>query len=147
MATFETIRSVRSGLSVPAATSDIEKCVRLLIGGMKMQAGVDEEAVAEAFSMALEDAKGPVLKLAVKNLIQGKAPDRFSKTFLPSAPELSSYCRELEKYLSMLCDATAGLLCLPEASPPRSEMTEAERDARRQEVSQAAKNFSQNVVP
>lgn len=104
------------------------------MGSLKIQPGIDEEAAAEAYAMALEDAKSGVLKLATRNLIKGEAPSGFSKVFMPTAPELAVYCRDLEAYLTMLADRTEELLDLPEASPPPKAMTEDERQERLKQI-------------
>lgn len=101
---------------------------------MKTSVGMEAKSVAAAYLMALEGVSSAVLNLAVKNLMTGKAPERFSQTFLPTAPELASYCDEIEKHLTLLADRTEQLLSLPEASPQAPEMTEAEAEERRQQI-------------
>lgn len=129
-----TIAGIRSGLSREVGTEDLRQSIRILVGGMKTSPGMEAKSVAAAYMMALDGVPSAVLNLAVKNLNNGKAPDRFSKTFLPTAPELASYCDELEKHLTLLADTTERLLTLPEASPQAPEMTDEEAAERRKQI-------------
>lgn len=125
---------VRSSLSVAADIDDVKKAVRLLRGGMKAPAGVDAEGVAEAYAMALEDAKSAALGLAVKNLIMGKAPDSFSKTFMPSAPELAAYCEYIERHWLSVAVLTERMLALPEEPEPEPPLSDEQMAERREQI-------------
>ncbi len=111
---LEAAASTRFAWQTVATVKDHKTAVRLLGGGLKLSAGTDFEGVAEAYLFVLDGVKAKALQTAVFNLLKGKAPERFSKTFMPAAPELLSYCEELERDAIALVDSTEQLLRLPE---------------------------------
>jgi negative regulator of replication initiation len=132
------INAARSALSVVATSADIAKGIRLLSGGLKVNGNMDAEAVAEAYMYSMEGVKRAVFDKAVRTLLRRGAPEKMSKTFLPSAPELLDYCDQIERDAKAMVVLTERLLALPEMKMPEP-MSEENCQAMRQKIAQLAK--------
>lgn len=133
------ITEVRRSLSSPVTIDEIEASVRLLSAGLKAPANVDVEALAEAYSMALVDCRSAALRKATRMLMSGKA-EGYSKTFMPSAPELSELCQKIERTALAAASLTERLLALPEERE-REVFSEEHCAAMRERIANLAKSM------
>lgn len=134
----ELVATIRRSLSREADFNEIGEQVRFLQGGLKLQAGVDAAGIVGAYGMALDGVKLAPLKKAVLLLIRGKAPDAYSKTFVPSSAELLAYCEQIERDAHALATSMERLLDLP--NEVREEpMSEEHCRAMREKIAQLAR--------
>ena len=83
-------------LLTPATADEIADQFSLLSGGMRLPKDMDSTSAAQAYTIALSGISSFAIRQSVFLIIRGKA-EGFNKTFMPTAPELAAFCRELEK--------------------------------------------------
>lgn len=104
---------VRSLLSPRVTPADVIKIFTLLSGGMAMKR--DNEAVisAQSYTDALESRSSWAVGEAYRLIITGEAKG-INLTFMPQAPELSQFCKNLEQSLLAKVNYIEGVLNAPE---------------------------------
>ena len=83
-------------LSTSATADEITAQFLLLSGAMRLPKDMDSTSTAQAYMIALSGISSFAIRQSVFLIICGKA-EGFNKTFMPTAPELAVFCRELEK--------------------------------------------------
>ena len=97
----------------------------VLSGGMKLAREMDGESAAKSYMLALSGRSSFAIYQSVFNIIRGKA-EGFNKTFMPTAPELASYCEQLEASEWLKIDHVERLLRAeeePASSPQQTPAT------------------------
>ncbi|MHC5307535.1 hypothetical protein [Bartonella sp. LJL80] len=94
----------------------------LLSGAMKLPRDMDGESVAKGYMIALEGCSSWSIRESVIRIIKGNA-DGFNKTFMPAAPELAAYCRELERLERSKIEAIKRRIKADEEQSPAESIT------------------------
>ena len=128
------IAKARDELAIPASGEEIMEQFLLLSGGMKLPREMDGESAAKSYMLALSGRSSFAIYQSVLNIIRGKA-EGFNKTFMPTAPELATYCEQLEASEWLKIDHVERLL--------RAEEEPASAPA----ISKRAANFAPYVFP
>lgn len=104
---------VRSLLSPRVTPADVVRIFTLLSGGMAMNRDTDAAISAQSYTDALKSRSSWAVGEAYNLIITGEAKG-MSLRFMPQAPELSQFCKDLEHSLLAKIDYIDGLFDAPE---------------------------------
>lgn len=104
-------------LSLRVTPADIAKIYTLLSGGMAMTKDSEAEITTQAYVDALACRSSWALNEAYTRIIQGEAKP-LSQKFMPQAPELSQFCKEIEDSKQRQIKLIAAILAAPEEKAP-----------------------------
>lgn len=125
-------------MQTPATDSEIEDQLELLFSARVAAGKVEGESRGRVYAMVLADVPGAILKVAVQNIVRGKA-EGIEKTYLPSTDVMLDYCERLQRDVMAKAVMVERMLALPEAPPPPEPVPEEQRQAMRQKIAQLAK--------
>lgn len=111
--TLVLIADTRDLLSLRATPADVAKIFALLAGGMAARKGDEAAISAQAYTDALAHRSSWAIGEAYSRIIEGEAKE-FSQTFLPTAPELSQFCKKIEENMRAKLDRIEAILDAPE---------------------------------
>ena len=104
-------------LSLRTTPADIAKIYTLLSGGMSTRKDSEVTISAQAYIDALSCRSSWAVNEAYTRIIQGEAK-QLSKKFMPQAPELSQFCKEIEDNKQRQIKRVEAILTAPEEHPP-----------------------------
>ena len=122
---------------MPATTDEIAAQFALLSGAMRLPKDMDSENAAKAYMIALDGYSSFSIRHSIVNIIRGKA-EGFNKTFMPAAPELATYCEQLEQGEWLKIRTIERMIDAPEEQASGDIISAAKFDELRANFKQAA---------
>lgn len=103
--------------------ADIAKIYTLLSGGMAITKDNEAAISAQAYIDALSCRSSWAVNEAYTRIIQGEAKT-LSQKFMPQAPELSQFCKEIEDRKQSQIKRIAAILAAPEEKAPEPAISQ-----------------------
>lgn len=138
MACMRIVTSIHAAMQTSATDDELAENLDLLISGRKIANQADPTSLGRVYAMVLGDVPAAILKMAVANIIRGKA-DGIEKTFLPSTDVMLDYCERLQRDVLAKAAMVERMLHLPEQPAPAEPMSEAECQAMREKIAKLGK--------
>lgn len=117
------LAEAQNSLSLRVTPADIAKIYTLLSGGMAMTKDNEAEITSQAYIDALACRSSWALNEAYTRIIQGEAKP-LSQKFMPQAPELSQFCKEIEYSKQSQIKLIAAILAAPEEKAPEPAISQ-----------------------
>jgi len=132
------VLSIHNAMQTLATDEEIEENLALLIAGRKSSNKADPHSMGKVYAMVMCEVPAAILKLAVSNIVRGKA-DGIEKGFIPSTDILLDYCERLQRDVMAKAVMVERMLQLPEQDAPPEPMSEDQMARRREQIAALAR--------